>query len=139
MVIDQATKVALGGFITVPTGKEEALEDNFDVGVYGAFRHPLEWGIVATGTVGLVYTERPRWFDDHETILRLSGGAIYPHTENLHFVAEAVFESRYDYMLFSGGLDYRLDQKSHLRGSLGFGVDNGAPDILATLAYFFIF
>ena len=140
LLVDEATKVSVGGFVTLPTGQEDAWEDNTDFGVYGAARHPLEWGVVATGTVGLYYLESPPSFNrDHKTVLRLSGGAIYEWYDNLHVIGEVVSESRHDYLLFSGGFDYTLDPRTHVRGNVGFGVDDGAPDIEVTLSYLFLF
>lgn len=137
MIYDQDTRVTAGGFLTLPTGKEKTGQDNFDTGIYGALRHPLTNEVLLTGTVGVLYTEK--YNRDHEATLRLGGGAIYRHTDKLHFVGEAVMENRYDYMLISGGVDYAIDRKSSLRGSLGFGVDDGAPDVALTLSYFFMF
>ncbi len=148
LLMDRTTKVAAGGYVTIPTGKEEAWQDNFDAGIYTALRHPLDKGIVLTGTIGLMYTEKydsipgPGGFgrnNDHEATLRIGGGAIYEYTDEVNFVGEAVMESRHDYMLLTGGIDYAIDRKSSLRAALGVGVDTGAPDMRAMLSYFFLF
>ncbi len=141
LLIDRETKVSAGGYVTIPVGKEEAWQDNFDAGIYSALRHPLDRGIVLTGTIGLMYTEKYDFItnNDHEATLRIGAGAIYEYTDDVHFVGEAVMESRHDYMLLTGGIDYSIDRKSSLRAALGVGVDNAAPDLRAMLSYFFMF
>lgn len=140
LIIDRETKVTAGGFITIPIGREKTWENNFDAGIYSALRHPVSEEIVLTGTIGLVYTEKPLQFgDDHEAILRLGGGAIYQYSNEVSFIGEAVIESRYDYMLLSGGMDYKFDRKSSIRGALGVGVDDGAPDAQVLLSFFIMF
>ena len=142
LVYNQVTKVSVGGFVTIPTGREKTGQDNFDTGIYSALRHPLDEKIVLTGTVGLVYTETPymtRMDDDHEAILRLGGGAIYQQSDQLNFIGEIVYKTRYDYMVITGGLDYAFDRKSSIRCALGFGLDNGAPDLQFQLSGFIMF
>ena len=141
ILFDGETKVSAGGYVTIPIGKEEAWQDNFDAGLYSALRHPLDRGIVLTGTIGLMYTEKyDRWTNNnHEATLRIGGGAIYEYTDDVHFVGEAVMESRHDYMLLTGGIDYAIDRKSSLRTALGVGVDSSAPDLRVMLSYFFMF
>ena len=137
LFIDQETKVSAGGFVTIPTGKEETWQDNFDVGAYTALRHPVSSEVVLTGTIGLIFTEK--YSRDHETTLRLAGGAIYDYSSKVSFLGEAVIETRYDYILLSGGIDYKFDRKSSLRCGLGVGVDDGAPDIQVLLSFFWVF
>lgn len=145
ILFDRTTKVAAGGYVTIPTGKEEAWQDNFDAGIYTALRHPLDRGIVLTGTIGLMYTEKYDSIpgagrgNNHEATLRIGAGAIYEYTDEVNFVGEAVMESRHDYMLLTGGMDYAIDRKSSLRAALGVGVDDAAPDLRAMLSYFYMF
>lgn len=140
LFFDEETKVSAGGYITLPTGREETGEDNFDIGAYSALRHPMTSEVVLTGTIGLVYTEKPWQFNkDHKAVLRLAGGAIYQHNEDLSFIGEGVIKSRYDYMLLSGGVDYKFDRKSSIRGAMGVGVDDDAPDFQMLLSFFFMF
>ncbi len=137
LFFDEETKISAGGFVTLPTGREETGEDNLDIGAYSALRHPLTSEVVLTGTIGMLYTEK--YDKDHETILRLAGGAIYQHNEDLSFIGEGVVKSRYDYMLLSGGVDYKFDRKSSIRGAMGVGVDDDAPDFQMLLSFFFMF
>jgi len=141
LLIDRETKVSAGGYVTIPVGKEDAWQDNFDAGVYTALRHPLDRGIVLTGTIGLMYTEKYDFITNngHEATLRIGGGAIYEYSDDVHFVCEAVMESRHDYMLLTGGIDYAIDRKSSLRAAVGVGVDTAAPDMRAMLSYFYMF
>jgi len=44
-----------------------------------------------------------------------------------------------DYILLSGGLDYALQGGGRLRGALGLGVDNGAPNFALRGGYYFGF
>ncbi len=163
MIIDEVTQMSAGAFATFPTGKAETGEDNFDVGLYTALRHPVDYGIVLTGTAGLIYTEKffpsrfgvigrgpgngedtaidaPGNFDgDHKAVLRLGSGAIYKHSDAVHFIGEAVYKSRFDYLMLTGGMDYAIDRKSSLRAAIGVGVDDGAPDVMVSLGCFIRF
>jgi hypothetical protein len=153
MFIDRETKLSGGAFVTIPTGKQETWEDNLDFGVYTALRHPLEHGFVLTATTGLIYTEKYSGFgfrddfdgrmfgrsSDHKTILRLGGGMIYEHNEKVNLIGEAVYKSRYDYKLISGGIDYAFDRKTSIRGALGLGLDDGAPELQVLLSTFIRF
>ena len=153
LFIDRETQVSGGAFITIPTGNMQTWGDNFDVGVYSALRHPIDYGLVLTGTTGIIYTEKYSGFgffddfdsvvfsrrNDHKTILRLGGGIIYEHTPQINFIGEAVYKSRYNYKLISGGMDYAFDRKGSIRGAFGIGLDDGAPDFQVLLSLFIMF
>ena len=64
----------------------------------------------------------------HETSLNIGAGAIYPINEQLNLVGELFMQSEGDYMMLSGGVDYNLGS-GRIRGALGLGLDDGAPDI----------
>ncbi|MEW6752391.1 MAG: hypothetical protein AB1505_15615 [Candidatus Latescibacterota bacterium] len=123
-----------GGYVTVPIGEEAAGQGRLDLGGFGALRYPLPSGLVITGTAGLDLVELPG-LDDREASLLLGGGVIYPHTERLSLVGELLLESQKDYMVLSGGADLRLAGSGRLRGWLGLGLDDGAPDVQLAGSY----
>ena len=109
--------------------------------------------MVITGTLGLDFYEVKKFtvgdykivngevvYDtkeetDYETSLVLAGGLIYPHSEQLNFVGEAVLRTEGDYFLISGGADYKLQSGGRVRGALGIGLDDGAPDFSLLASY----
>jgi hypothetical protein len=153
-VVPENTRISVGGYVTLPIGSEKLFGQNsLDFGAFGAARHPLDNGMVVTGTLGLDFYEAKtitvgdykivngqvvydtKEETDHETSLALGGGLIYPHSEQLNFVGEAVLHTKGDYFLISGGADYKLQSGGRVRGSLGIGLDSGAPDFSLSLSY----
>lgn len=120
-----ATQYSAGGHLSLPIGSEDVGESNMDIGAFGAVRHILDNGMVITGTAGLISVEM---YDERETTLRLGAGAIYPHSEQIHFVGEFVMQTELDFTMLSAGVDYAMGNR-RVRGMLGLGLDDGAPDI----------
>ncbi len=143
-----------GGLITLPIGEEKIGQSNLNFGGFGAVRYALEGGIVLTGNVGLVFYEvttttveyeqtGPNPWDveavektesDRENYLQLGVGGIYPVNEQLNAVGELVMKTDMDYMMLSAGADY-LVGNGRVRGALGLGLDDGAPDFQIMLGY----
>jgi len=121
------TKVSAGGFITLPIGSEDVGQGNTDFGAFAALRHPFTNKLVLTGTVGLEFLE---FANNRETSLLLGAGLIYPTSDQLSIIGELNLQTQGDYMLLSGGLDYSMQAGSHLRGAIGVGLDDGAPDFI---------
>jgi len=72
--------------------------------------------------------------DDYDSNLLFGGGTIYKVNEQLNIVGELNIWSKNDYMMLSGGVDYLLGN-GRLRGALGIGLDDGAPDITLIGSY----
>lgn len=152
------TKFAAGGFITLPIGDEKLLgQEKFNFGAFGAVRHPLANGMVITGTLGLDFIEttkftggglsgdilnptyeEPKEETEYENSLVLGGGVLYPFNATMVGVGELVIKTEVEYMMLSAGVDYTLDMGGKLRGALGLGLDDGAPDfqIMVNFLYF---
>lgn len=124
---DKAT-LSLGGYITLPIGSKDVGQSNTDIGLFGAVRYPFSGSkLVLTGTAGLEFLE---FGDNRETSLLIAPGLIFPATPELSIVSELSIRTEGDFMLLSGGLDYALKAGSHLRGGIGLGLDDGAPDFM---------
>ncbi len=145
-LVPEKTKISVGGFVTAPIGKEEVGQGNLNFGAFGALRHPLSNGMVITANAGLDFYETTtitggtyNWQTgeiegakeetDYESAFIIGGGAIYPLNEVTNIIGELVLRTKYDYMMLSGGVDYLLNMGGHLRGALGIGLDDGAPDL----------
>jgi hypothetical protein len=148
------TAISAGAYATLPIGEEKVGQGNLNFGAYGALRHPLDNGMVITGTLGLDFMETKTveisggTFDgttyvpltteektEYKNSFVLAGGVIYPTNDQMSIVGELMLKTEVDYMLLSGGVDYKLDSGSRLRGGLGIGLDDGAPDILIMGSY----
>jgi hypothetical protein len=130
-------KVSAGGYFTLPTGDEDVGEDNTDYGVFGALRHPLYSKLVLTAVAGLDFLEIPdrRGDKDRETSLLLGCGIIYPYNYLKAFIGELNYWSEGDYLLVTGGLDLTLRTSGKMRGVIGIGLDDGAPDFSVRASY----
>ncbi|MCI0511660.1 outer membrane beta-barrel protein [candidate division KSB1 bacterium] len=145
-----ATKMAAGGYVTLPIGSEDIAQGNLNFGFFGATRHPLSNGMVIVGTVGLDFVEtKESDFDaktgkyeektNHDSSILIGGGAIYPVNKQLNVIGELHLKTEGDYMLLSGGADYVLQSGGHVRGALGLGLDDRAPDLLLMASYLLSF
>lgn len=134
LITQEKMNVTAGGFITLPIGGKDVGQNNFDFGGFGALRYPLTNGMVLTGIVGLDFLEIR---NDRKTSLMIGGGTIYPVQENFSIIGELNIQTEIHYALLSGGVDYALAGGSRIRGALGFGLDDGAPDF--TLLGSFLF
>ena len=132
------TRISAGGYLTLPVGEEEVGQGHLNLGFFGALRHPLDRGMVLTGALGVDFLERGNR-DDRETSLFLGGGVIYPRDDRLRLIGELTLQSDVDYMLLSGGADYRLGGGGKVRGALGVGLDDGAPDVTLSGSFLFSF
>ncbi|MDZ7344224.1 MAG: transporter [candidate division KSB1 bacterium] len=125
------TKLVAGGFLTLPMGAKDIGENHLDFGAFGALRHPLNSGVVLTANLGLDFIEIGSGpAEDRKLSLALGGGVIYPVNSQVAIVGELNLETETEYALLSGGVDYQLKSGSRLRGTLGFGLNDGAPDFL---------
>ena len=89
-----------------------------------------------TGNAALLLEEavNDKGEDDRETSLELAGGVIYPMNNQVSIVGELTIKGDKDYMLLSGGVDYVMGN-GRLRGMLGLGLDDNAPDFQIVAGY----
>ena len=130
------TQFAAGALLTLPIGSEDIGQGNLDFGGFAAIRHPLSSGIVITGNIALLMEEtiNNKGEDDRESSMELAGGVIYPMNNNINIVGELTIKGDKDYMLLSGGVDYIMGN-GRLRGALGIGLDDYAPDLQIMAGY----
>lgn len=147
LVVSGPTSVAVGGLVTLPIGSEDIGEGDLDFSIFGALRHPLRSGIVITGGLSLEFYETKSFSyntrtnqieesSDYENGLLLAGGFIYPMSRSLNLVTELNIRTEGDYILLSGGLDHPLSSGGRLRGALGLGLDDGAPNFVLRGGYY---
>ena len=152
------TKISAGGYLTLPIGEEKVGYSKLNFGAFGAVRHPLANGMVVTGTLGLDFMEttkfegggvkfengqyvfeQPKEVTEYENSLLIGAGVIYPQSDVLNIIGELVIKTEGDYMMLSGGGDYKLANGGRVRGALGIGLDDGAPDFALMGSYLFSF
>ena len=106
-------------------------------------RHPASTKTSITGTASLNFLAINK---DATTSLGLGAGAIHNVKDNINILAELTLQTR-TYIgsfggsggLISGGIDYELSSGGRLRGMLGFGIDDGAPDFKLHAGYMHFF
>jgi len=139
------TNISAGGLISLPIGSEDVGQGNLNFGVFGAVRHALSEQLVLVGTLGLIFYEVTDYEFNQNTFqveektsydntLNIGAGAIYNVNQQLNIIGELTIQSEGDYMMLSGGADYTLGN-GKLRGALGLGLDDGAPDIKLIFGY----
>ncbi len=135
-VYEQTTKITAGGYITLPIGSEKLGQENFNFGAFGALRHPLQTKTALTAALGLDFLE---FGDDREFSILLAGGLVQQLNNQVNLVGELKIETERDYAMLSGGIDFELNSAGQLRGALGLGLDDGAPDIALLASYLLAF
>ncbi len=148
---DRQKSLSAGGYISLPVGSEDIGAGKLNVGGFAAGRYYLENGMAITGNFGLVSIEVTEYtggdYDagtgtvtpleeetSHEISVRLGGGFIYPVNEFTGIVGELAIQSKYDFMMLSGGIDYKAG-KGRIRAMLGLGLDDGSPDFMVRGGY----
>ncbi len=144
-LVPDPSKISVGGYLTLPVGSEDVGAGDLDFGFFGAIRHPLNENMVVTGTAGFSFFEittfsfNPTTFEteestEYESSLGLAGGLINKLNENTHIVGEFVLRTEGDFMLLSGGVNHELGSGT-VRGALGVGLDDGAPDFIISASF----
>ncbi len=129
----QNPQFSLGAWVDLPVGKEEVGASNFNVDLFGAMRYHLDSGLVVLGNAGIESVEKGG--DNRDTGIHFGGGVIYPLSQDLSALGELNWGSASEYGLINGGLDYLVSNNGHIRASLGFGFDDGAPDLTLLLGF----
>lgn len=138
-VVPGATPITIGVLLTLPIGNEDIGEGTFDFSGFGSLRHSLPSGLVLTGTLGL-FEHVEQASADHEAGWLIAGGMIAPMTGGLNLIGELKIHTRNDFTFLTGGVDYELRQAGgRLRGMVGLGLDDGAPNFLLRGGYFLVF
>lgn len=133
------TIISAGPFITLPIGEEEVGQDNLNFGGFCALRQVLKGGFVLTGNIGLEFYETWEWEgnkmeEKYTNQLLLGAGAIYPISKDTHIIGEFYMKGDMDYSVLSAGVDHKLGPGS-IRAGIGFGLDDGAPDLMIAGGY----
>ncbi len=149
VVSQDALNFSAGAMLTLPIGEKKVGQSNLNYGAFGAIRYALENGIVLAGNLGIMFYETTtveiKYNDfgipvgqveksDYKNYLNLGFGAIYPVNPQMNAIGELNLKTDINYMMLSGGVDYLMG-KGRLRGALGLGLDDGAPDFQISLGY----
>jgi hypothetical protein len=146
-VLPGPTSISIGALVTLPIGSEDIGQGAFDFSAFGALRHYLQSGVALTGTFGLEFNEVETFEYDpntgttqknsnHETGVLIGGGFIYPTANGLNIIGELDLRTEGDYVFLTGGLDYLLKSGGRIRGGIGIGLDDGAPNFALRAGYF---
>lgn len=140
------TEFAVGGVVTIPTGDETAGlgSDAFGVSAFGALRHRLERLILAAHA-GLQLNGDGRRFNeigdrDGNNAAQLGVGVIFPFSDSVAGVGELAYrdgrlDGDDDDTRVLGGINWRPGGRGIVRGAIGFGLSDGAPDFQAQIGY----
>jgi len=137
-VMPGPTAISVGSSITLPIGSEDIDEGHFNFSLFGSLRHNLPTGMALSGTVGLEFIEvggARGTRSQRESGLLLAGGVIYPMPSGLSIVSELNIRTEGEFILLTGGLDYALKGPGRIRGGIGIGLDDGAPDFAIRFGY----
>jgi hypothetical protein len=140
-VLPGPTAISVGALMTLPIGSEEVLEGTFDFSAFGSLRHHLPSNLVITSTFGLEFIEyKFGGNSNRETSALIAGGLIYPFPSGLNLVTELNIRTEGDFVLLTGGLDYKLSS-GRVRGGIGIGLDDGffVPNFAIRGGYFLEF
>jgi hypothetical protein len=148
LVGSESTHFAFGGVFTIPTGDDQAGLgfDSFGLGLFGAIRHRLQ-SLSVTGNVGVRLNDDGRVHGftlDGRTSVFLAGGVVAPVNDAISVIGELRIEGERFRGLDEdarvlGGVNWRLNRRSLIRGAIGLGFTDGAPDsqVIAGFAYTF--
>jgi hypothetical protein len=135
---DSDLSITTGGGLTLPFGEEKAGFGNFTIGGFGALRYTVTQQVLVTSSLGLDIVETSVISDESTASLSLSGGVIYSLNNRIGIISEFQLRTNVEYAMLSAGIDYQL-ATTRLRGALGIGFDDGAPDVRVIVGYLFSF
>lgn len=136
---------SVGGVFSIPTGDESAGlgVDAFGASLFGAARYPLD-RVTLGGHIGLRFNGKAQPFggpeQDGQTSAMLGGMVVAPMTESLNLVGELGYESERfdgadDDVRVLGGVNWLVFRRGTVRGAIGFGLSDGAPDLQLLVGY----
>ena len=136
------TTISGTAYISLPIGSEDIGEGELNFGFGGLIRHNLDSRMAITGGLGIKFYEIESFnFNsgkketEHEAGLGLNAGFIYAFQPKTAFIGELIFDDKIEYTLLSAGMAHKLASGHQLRGALGLGLDDGAPDIMLLFSF----
>jgi hypothetical protein len=146
--MEDGSKLATGILLTIPTGDDSAGlgEDAFKIGAFLSSRRTYKPFDLAAH-VGVNFNGDGQIFGfelEGKVSAVLGAGLIFRQTEQMSFVVEANLETKRfkdagdfgdDDFSVLGGIDWRMGDNGMLRGSLAFGLSDGAQDHRLSLGY----
>jgi hypothetical protein len=146
-VMPGPTAISVGALATLPVGSEDIFEGTFDFSGFGSLRHYLPSGVALTGTFGLEFYETKTLrlnpvtggittASDRTTGVLMAGGVVYPTRSGINIVSELSLRTEGDFAFLTGGLDYQSKTGGRIRGGIGIGLDDGAPNFALRVGYF---
>jgi hypothetical protein len=146
--VAEDTNFCAGVLVTVPTGDDTSGLgfNSFSTEAFGGVSHDFK-DLVVDGHVGLRLNGNGKFQGvdlTGKTSFEVGFSALFPLANRVSLVGEALFESdRFDQMDAStqilAGINWRAFGRGMLRGAVGAGLTNGAPDfrVIASYAYTF--
>jgi len=147
--MDDGSHLATGILVTIPTGDDSAGlgEDAFKIGAFLSSRKAYK-PFDLVGHVGVNFNGDGRIFGfdlEGKVSAVLGAGLVFHQTDDISFVVEANLETKKykqdagdfgdDDFSVLGGIDWRMGTKGMLRGSVAFGLSDGAQDHRLSLGY----
>jgi len=142
--IDDPVLLSAGLLFTLPTGAEKAISPwatgEFNVELFGALRYYIADNFALASHLGLRINadadkkvKNTKYELDGQASFELGGGIIYQVSNELNILGELNFgtEPYKDVdndIELTGGVEYALQENFSLRGGLGIGLDDVAPD-----------
>ena len=133
------TAAAVGAKLALPFGDSDVGYGNGGFALFGALRQTLSAKSVLTAAAGLDIVPEHWGAQNSASTLSLGGGLVHRISAQTHLVTEAAIFSKIDYLVLSAGLDRLLNSGTHVRGMIGVGAANNAPDVWISLGYVFSF
>lgn len=132
----QNPQISAGIWVDLPVGSDDVGAGNFNVEAFGALRWHLKGGWILMANAGIESVEQS---DNRDTGLQIGGAALYPLSRDISALGELLWRTASDYGAFSLGFDYRVSGANHVRAAVGFGFDDGAPDLELILGFLMAF
>lgn len=128
--MQEVTILSGGGYLTLPIGSEDVGQQNLNFGIWGSVRYPLNDQYEIASSLGLDFYEtyNLKGEEEYDSSFNIKLGALATMSPMLTLIPELNLQSEGDYGLLSVGADYLIMEQGHLRGALGLGLDDGAPD-----------
>jgi hypothetical protein len=123
--------LAAGTEVRLPTGSEDAGQDNTFVRIFGALRQDMGGAFTFTANLAFEYLD---FLGDDANGIAVGLGSLIPINGSLTAIVEFNLKTSFEYAIVTGGFDYELPPGGHLRAAVGIGLDNEAPDVELQIA-----
>jgi hypothetical protein len=131
MPVDFPGTLAAGTELRLPTGSADAGQDNTFVRIFGAFRQEMAGAFTFTANLAFEYLD---FLGDDANGIAVGFGSLIPISGSLTTIVEFNLKTAFEYAIVTGGLDYELPPGGHLRGAVGIGLNDEAPDVELQIA-----